>query len=1327
MNLFISITMIILFVSILTFLFFLRDYILNWCRKNKKKLLGIGFTITVVSAGTGYVLMNLGNEVPPIVDNAAFIWHSGTGYGGIPHWEINKTFAKQFLKDNMKWRLQASPNNETWYDANELLKIDLNWNDIDCSYKVTLTLNTTNAPQSLYYRFDLACNKSLKQFFETNGYEWTLTIPANNTIDYVLRFNWSDIQPLIQNGKIWYDKGVTNNFFWFRIQSVNKIAVDKVFVVDPVYGVMPANAHMYYEYDAANGIYPDLFRLGTSEYYLVAARMTMGGTAGLWVATIKVWNDNGTIQKSIVDSLRIAAGYYPSLCHVYDDVYAVAFTNSTSVGTIRVYTFTANDADGDIGAATIDSLVLTKGIRGIYCDMVKLSSNNMFVVSYCNITYSKGWLETIYIDNSGNIPAASNGSLSFNSTYAKFSNMVTIDSNSIALVYEGSGTDAYICTYNVTALTGDIQNTKSDEWEFNNVRGEYPNINLVSGNVYCIAYADNNIDMSVNTLTITTNGVITKSFIDTLVMGADTTYFPTVIPINDGQVYAVTYRDASNDGQLKTFNMTSAGVIDASYCDTLEFANNDSKWWAPIIWVNQSMYLIVFTGTGDDGWSCAVNITTNWASPVFTNPSPANESIDQTATPLCAISVNDTNNDTMSITFAENSTGVWVNRQTNSSVLNGTYRWTFAQASTETTKYWWKVYANDTFHNVSAVYDFTTHSSPIPTNLTLEGLTTDWNVTWNGSIPSGSGNVNVTFCNSSGIEFETVELNIVVNDTMWVDNIYFWAGWLNDTTNNTQIYTDNITVWVSDDNLTWGVLQHNIGNGMGRFPHTMGYLHWNWTTEPLGVTAFSYIPTKGYVIDSNTTLYVRYQLNITDTANTGLHRNLSGSPWEICIVNESAGAGIGIIDSESFTCQAEVEPLPWINTAPVQSNPIPANNSYDNEKPIVLTITVNDIDDVVQDMDIIWQTNHSGSWVTFASNLSVNNGTYRQPMENLTIPGTKYWWRVILDDNAGGWDNHTYHFTIDNDTVWYKSSSYYAYLEIDDLSFDPIVVSDSYVMFNTTDFKVTCDNRTNITILFINTSITGASPGDLLIDFCAHNKGGLVWFNISGFDPTANYTVNCSNTWLGNYTADITGDISFSDTLNGAAPRYQIYLHAVASVDVYTATVRTNNYDYFVWLGDNTTAYWVYYNITGLNEATEYVALYNNSGIWGKFYGDKTGWNFTVHTFDVIRTYMDDAINNVSFNMLGNPDIDYDIGRTVSLKCVANKYNYTGYTNTSVDTSLSAINTTLNLPTGYWCALWNRTTFTFNYWISGFSTVNYAVTHYDVIATRINANKNWDM
>jgi hypothetical protein len=173
-----------------------------------------------------------------------------------------------------------------------------------------------------------------------------------------------------------------------------------------------------------------------------------------------------------------------------------------------------------------------------------------------------------------------------------------------------------------------------------------------------------------------------------------------------------------------------------------------------------------------------------------------------------------------------------------------------------------------------------------------------------------------------------------------------------------------------------------------------------------------------------------------------------------------------------------------------------------------------------------------------------------------------------------------------------------------------------------------------------------------------------------------------------------------------------------------SATIRTYGIDHFTWLGTNTTAYYVYKNLTGMNEATEYIAIYNNAEIWSKYYGDKSGTNWTVRTFDIVRTYMDDAVGNITFDMVENSHINYDAHRTVLLKTSTYNYNYTGYTNSSA-TTLNGINQTLNLPSGYFCGLWNRTTFTWNLWISGFGIDNKAVARWDVIVTKINANKTW--
>ncbi|MCK4266199.1 MAG: hypothetical protein KAX31_02890, partial [Thermoplasmata archaeon] len=106
--------------------------------------------------------------------------------------------------------------------------------------------------------------------------------------------------------------------------------------------------------------------------------------------------------------------------------------------------------------------------------------------------------------------------------------------------------------------------------------------------------------------------------------------------------------------------------------------------------------------------------------PVFSNETPTNETIGIGSQPWCSIQVNDTDNDTMTINFYENSTGSWIHRQTNNSVVespdwsnNGTYWWQFTQASIQSTQYWWNVTADDGTTNISVTYTFTTNEASV--------------------------------------------------------------------------------------------------------------------------------------------------------------------------------------------------------------------------------------------------------------------------------------------------------------------------------------------------------------------------------------------------------------------------------------------------------------------------------------------------------------------------------------------------------------------------------------------------------------------------------------
>jgi hypothetical protein len=95
------------------------------------------------------------------------------------------------------------------------------------------------------------------------------------------------------------------------------------------------------------------------------------------------------------------------------------------------------------------------------------------------------------------------------------------------------------------------------------------------------------------------------------------------------------------------------------------------------------------------------------------------------------------------------------------------------------------------------------------------------------------------------------------------------------------------------------------------------------------------------------------------------------------------------------------------------SNPVPANSSIEiTVPPPRFNITLVDHD--VKMMNITWQENSSGSWITFNTTLNVYDGTYS--VTNTSWVDTrckKYWWRVLVNDGMGGWQwhNETYHFT----------------------------------------------------------------------------------------------------------------------------------------------------------------------------------------------------------------------------------------------------------------------------------------------------------------------------
>ena len=117
----------------------------------------------------------------------------------------------------------------------------------------------------------------------------------------------------------------------------------------------------------------------------------------------------------------------------------------------------------------------------------------------------------------------------------------------------------------------------------------------------------------------------------------------------------------------------------------------------------------------------------DWPSnfpPEFSSESPTNGTTGVALQPWCHVTIEDPDGDDFNVTWYENSTGSWVQRQQNLTASNGTFWWRFTQASSYSTTYYWKLVANDTNSNENTtIYHFTTlgntppvGSSPFPSN-----------------------------------------------------------------------------------------------------------------------------------------------------------------------------------------------------------------------------------------------------------------------------------------------------------------------------------------------------------------------------------------------------------------------------------------------------------------------------------------------------------------------------------------------------------------------------------------------------------------------------------
>lgn len=333
---------------------------------------------------------------------------------------------------------------------------------------------------------------------------------------------------------------------------------------------------------------------------------------------------------------------------------------------------------------------------------------------------------------------------------------------------------------------------------------------------------------------------------------------------------------------------------------------------------NMRIYLDTFNGGGgDDRYvdCCRMQIVTALENnaPTITGEVPINQSTDISLSPICNITANDADGESLTVTFYENTTDTYVLRQKNTSVTaNSSVQWdSYTNADTGSTKYWWKVYVDDGTDNVSETYFFTTlyiwsntapsFSNPIPAN---DSSSISLQPTVNVTITDADGNNSVcTFYNSTdGVSWTWQQKNnTVLNESISYDyahatvhsTLYYWKVTANDGNDNVSviyhftteapantapILTNESPTHTSDNNVyfpedfVFDTIPYLFINCTDDDGHTMT-VHWysnssgSWIKFAQNNSVLNETVTQGLTNWSTFGIWYYWSANVTDTYN----------------------------------------------------------------------------------------------------------------------------------------------------------------------------------------------------------------------------------------------------------------------------------------------------------------------------------------------------------------------------------------------------------------------------------------------------------------------------
>lgn len=348
------------------------------------------------------------------------------------------------------------------------------------------------------------------------------------------------------------------------------------------------------------------------------------------------------------------------------------------------------------------------------------------------------------------------------------------------------------------------------------------------------SYSGTNVTMSYNSSTTSNttnsdNNPPTQSGESPVNDSIDTSVTPTLYVIctdADSDTMNATWWSNSSGNWVQFAANTSISTGTNITQDNSNFsAYSTTYWWSANL------------SDGNGSWcNSTYHFTTKVNSvPTFSGEAPVNQSTGISVQPTVYVIVSDANGETMTCNFYTSINGVdWTWRQTNSTVSSGTnISYVYAQASGYSTKYYWKVTADDATDNVtSSEYEFTTEQILPPSSF--------------NAVAHNTTQINITWVKGDGADKTTI-----------LRNATGYANYPDSPTNGTVIYNDT------------GTNYEDIGLAPGI---TYNYTAWSWNTalsnhSESNATNSATTNAPGEVIFSNFNLSIatRHTTSITNS------------------------------------------------------------------------------------------------------------------------------------------------------------------------------------------------------------------------------------------------------------------------------------------------------------------------------------------------------------------------------------------------------------------------------------------------------------------------------